>query len=164
MHPRVRAMRPPRRERAHPATVYCARRAYADHDLRRIDGSERQPTARERNAMTLTEQIKEYALELGFDLVRVTSADPFTAAETALKERIGAHLMDGLDWFTAARATVASNPRALLPEARSVIALGTFYLTDAPRDLTTPGDPHGRISAYAWGDDYHEVIRARLDR
>jgi epoxyqueuosine reductase len=114
--------------------------------------------------MTLTEQIKEYALALGFDLVRVTSAEPFTAAETALKERIGAHLMDGLDWFTAARATVASNPRALLPEARSVIALGTFYLTDAPRDLTTPGDPHGRISAYAWGDDYHEVIRARLDR
>jgi epoxyqueuosine reductase len=115
-------------------------------------------------AMSLTEQIKEYALDLGFDLVRVTSADPFAAAEAALKERIGAHLMDGLDWFTLERATVASNPRALLPEARSVIALGTFYLTDAPRDLTAAGEPHGRISAYAWGDDYHHVIRARLDR
>jgi epoxyqueuosine reductase len=114
--------------------------------------------------MSLTEQIKERALELGFDLVRVTSAEPFAAAEVALKERIGAHLMDGLDWFTVERATVASNPRALLPEARSVIALGTFYLTDAPRDQTAPGDPHGRISAYAWGDDYHQVIRARLDQ
>jgi epoxyqueuosine reductase len=114
--------------------------------------------------MTLTGQIKEYALELGFDLVRITSAEPFAAAGAVLKERIGAHLMDGLDWFTVERATVASNPRALLPEARSIIALGTFYLTDAPRDLTAPGDPHGRVSAYAWGDDYHEVIRARLDR
>ena len=71
--------------------------------------------------------------------------------------------MGGLDWFTAERAEVAANPRALLPTARSVIALGTFYLTDAPRDETTPGDPHGRLSCYAWGDDYHEVIRARLD-
>jgi epoxyqueuosine reductase len=114
--------------------------------------------------MSLTEQIKEHALDLGFDLVRVTDAEPFATAEVALKERIGAHLMDGLDWFTVARAEVASNPRALLPEARSVIALGTFYLTDAARDLTAPGDPHGRVSAYAWGDDYHEVIRARLDR
>jgi epoxyqueuosine reductase len=114
--------------------------------------------------MSLTEDIKQHAHDLGFDLVRVTGAEPFVAAEAALKQRIGDHLMDGLDWFTAARAEVASNPRALLPDARSVIALGTFYLTDAPRDLTAPGDPHGRVSCYAWGEDYHEVIRARLDQ
>jgi epoxyqueuosine reductase len=110
-----------------------------------------------------TEQIKDRAAALGFDLVRVTSAEPFPAAERALKERIAAGLMDGLDWFTAERAEVAANPRALLPEARSVIALATFYLTDAPADRTAPGDPHGRLSRYAWGDDYHEVIRRRLD-
>jgi epoxyqueuosine reductase len=113
--------------------------------------------------MTLTEQIKERALALGFDLVRVTTADPLSEAERALKERIRAGLMDGLDWFTEARAEVSANPRALLPSARSVVALATFYLTDAPRDLTAPGDPHGRLSCYAWGDDYHAVIRARLD-
>ncbi|HEU5439126.1 MAG TPA: tRNA epoxyqueuosine(34) reductase QueG [Ktedonobacterales bacterium] len=110
-----------------------------------------------------TEQIKDRAAALGFDLVRVTNAEPFPAAERALKERIAARLMDGLDWFTAERAEVAANPRALLPAARSVIALATFYLTDAPADRTTPGDPHGRLSRYAWGDDYHEVIRRRLD-
>lgn len=114
--------------------------------------------------VSLTEEIKERAFDLGFDLVRVTTAHPFADAEQALKERIGAHLMDGLDWFTAARAEVASNPRALLADARSVISLGTFYLADAPRDLTALGDPHGQVSCYAWGDDYHDVIRARLDR
>lgn len=114
--------------------------------------------------MSLAEEIKEHAYALGFDLVRVTTAEPFVEAAAALKERIGAHLMDGLDWFTVERAEVASNPRALLPDARSVIALGLFYLTDAPRDLTTPDDPHGRLSCYAWGDDYHEVARARLER
>lgn len=111
----------------------------------------------------LTERIREYALSLGFDLVRFTTAEPMPAAESALKDRIAQGLMGGLDWFTAERAEVSANPRALLPTARSVIALGTFYLTDARRDETTPGDPHGRISCYAWGEDYHEVIRARLD-
>ncbi|HEX6796366.1 MAG TPA: tRNA epoxyqueuosine(34) reductase QueG [Ktedonobacterales bacterium] len=115
-------------------------------------------------AADLTEQIKERAYALGFDLVRVTSAEPFPEKERALKERIAAGLMDGLDWFTAARAEVASDPRALLPAARTVITLGTFYLTDAPADRTASGAPHGRISRYAWGDDYHEVSRARLDQ
>jgi epoxyqueuosine reductase len=112
----------------------------------------------------LTERIKERAYALGFDLVRVTTAEPFPEAELALKERIAEGLMGGLDWFTATRAEVSATPRALLPAARSVIALGTFYLSDAPRDLTQPGDPHGQVSCYAWGDDYHEVIRQRLDR
>lgn len=112
----------------------------------------------------LTDHIKERALALGFDVVRVATADPMPEAEAALKAGIGAGHFAGMDWFTAARAEVAANPRALLPAARAVIALGTFYLTDAPRDATTPGDPHGRVSCYAWGEDYHEVIRARLDR
>ncbi len=114
--------------------------------------------------MSLTTDIKDYAASLGFDLVRITSAEPFPEREAAIKERIAQGLMDGLPWFTAERAGVSSNPRALLPDARSVISLAIFYLTDAPRDLTRPGDPHGRISCYAWGDDYHEVIKARLEQ
>jgi epoxyqueuosine reductase len=111
----------------------------------------------------LTEHLRERAYALGFDLVRVTNADPFPETERVLHERIEAGLMGGLDWFTAERASVSANPRALLPTARSMLALGTFYLTDAPRDETAPGDPRGRVSSYAWGDDYHEVIRRRLD-
>jgi epoxyqueuosine reductase len=110
-----------------------------------------------------TRRIVEAAEALGFDLVRVTTADPFPQARRAIEERIALGFFAGMDWLTAERAGVAADPHALLPEARSVIALGMFYLTDAPRDLTFPGDPHGQISCYAWGDDYHEVIRARLD-
>ncbi len=111
----------------------------------------------------LTEHLRERALALGFDLVRVTTADPLPETQAALNERIGAGAFAGMDWFTEARAEVATNPRALLPRARAVLALGTFYLTDAPRDLTAAGEPHGRVASYAWGDDYHERIRARLD-
>jgi epoxyqueuosine reductase len=114
--------------------------------------------------MSITTDIKDYAYSLGFDLVRVTSAEPFPSREATIKERIEQGLMDGLPWFTAERAETSCHPRALLPEARSVISLALFYLTDAPRDLTTPGDPRGRISCYAWGDDYHEVIKAKLEQ
>src|SRR5690349_19855937 len=116
------------------------------------------------SSLSLTTDIKDYAASLGFDLVRVTSAEPFPEREAAIKERIEQGLMDGLPWFTSERAGVSSNPRALLPDARSVISLAIFYLTDAPRDLTTPGDPGGRLSSYAWGDDYHEVIKAKLEQ
>ena len=111
----------------------------------------------------LSERIRERAYALGFDLVRITSAAPLPRAEAALKTRIAAGFFEGMDWLTPERAEVSSDPRALLPTARSVIALGVFYLTDAPRDLSAPSEPHGRVSAYAWGDDYHEVIRRELD-
>ncbi|HEY7124557.1 MAG TPA: tRNA epoxyqueuosine(34) reductase QueG [Ktedonobacterales bacterium] len=114
--------------------------------------------------MSFTTDIKDYAYSLGFDLVRVTTAEPFPEREATIKARIEQGLMDGLPWFTAERSETSCNPRALLPEARSVVSLAIFYLTDAPRDLSTPGDPHGRISSYAWGDDYHEVIKAKLEQ
>ncbi len=117
----------------------------------------------EADRRALTECVRERAYALGFDAVRVATAEPLPETKAVLQRRITDGLMDGLDWFTAARAEVSCDPRALLPTARSVLSLASFYLTDAPRDSATPGDPHGRVSCYAWGDDYHEVIRRRLD-
>ncbi|MBA3826797.1 MAG: DUF1730 domain-containing protein, partial [Ktedonobacterales bacterium] len=111
-----------------------------------------------------TARIKAAAEAMGFDLVNVTSAEPFPQAQQAISERVALGFFTGMDWFTSERAEVSANPRALLPTARSVIALGTFYLTDAPRDRTQPGEPHGQVSCYAWGDDYHTIIRQRLEQ
>ncbi len=105
--------------------------------------------------------IKEYAYSLGFDLARITSADAFPETERVVQERIERGLMDGLPWFTAERASVSCHPDALLPEARSIIALAMFYLTEQP-DEREDGVPRGRISRYAWGDDYHEIIKPKL--
>jgi epoxyqueuosine reductase len=107
--------------------------------------------------------IKEYAYSLGFDVVRITSAEEFPEAERIIKERIARGLMDGLSWFTSARAEVSCHPDVLLPGARSIIALAMFYLTEQPGD-EEDGAPRGRISRYAWGEDYHEVIKPKLER
>jgi epoxyqueuosine reductase len=113
--------------------------------------------------MLTTATIKEYGYSLGFDIVRITSAEEFPEVERVIKERIAEGLMDGLPWFTAERAEVSCHPDALLPEARSIIALAMFYLAEQP-DERQDGVPRGRISRYAWGDDYHEIIKPRLQQ
>jgi epoxyqueuosine reductase len=105
--------------------------------------------------------IKEYAYTLGFDVARITTADALPEAERIIKERISAGLMDGLPWFTAQRADVACHPDALLPDAQSIITLAMFYLAEQPEEIED-GRPHGRISRYAWGTDYHEIIKPKL--
>ena len=120
--------------------------------------------------MLNTATIKEYAYELGFDTARISSAEAFPEAERVIKERIAQGLMDGLPWFTAERADVSCHPDALLPDARSIISLAMFYLTEQPDDENAGTDnaptqgPRGQISRYAWGDDYHEVIKPKLQQ
>ena len=107
--------------------------------------------------------IKEYAYSLGFDSARITSAEALPEAERVIKERIAQGLMDGLPWFTTERADVSCHPDALLPDARSIITLAMCYLTQQP-DEPQDGVPHGRISRYAWGTDYHEVMKPKLQQ
>ena len=56
-----------------------------------------------------------------------------------------------------------SDLRTAFPWARSVVCVGLQYDTRAPYSTEAPPD-RGWISRYAWGDDYHDVMRAMLDR
>ena len=107
--------------------------------------------------------IKEYAYSLGFDIARITTAEAFPEAERIIKERIAQGLMAGLPWFTSERSEVSCRPDVLLPEAQSIITLAMFYLSEQPEDIDD-GIPRGRISRYAWGDDYHEIIKPKLQQ
>jgi epoxyqueuosine reductase len=110
----------------------------------------------------LKQVIVAEAHRLGFDLVRVTGAEPFPETQRVLEERIAAGLYAGLPWFHAERARVAGDPRHLLPGAQSIVAVGISYLSDGETDASRPGAPAGRIARYAWGQDYHEVFKGKL--
>jgi epoxyqueuosine reductase len=58
-----------------------------------------------------------------------------------------------------ARTRLATRPQELLPGAQSLVVVGVAYRTAEP----DPG-PGGRIARYAWGDDYHDVMKARLQQ
>ncbi len=107
--------------------------------------------------------IKEYAYALGFDSARITTAEALPEAERVIKERIAQGLMDGLPWFTAERSEVSCHPDALLPGAQSIITLAMFYLTQQPDEMQNDV-ARGRISRYAWGNDYHELIKPKLQQ
>ena len=109
---------------------------------------------------TFEKSIKEHGRSLGFDVVGITSAAPFLRDEKAAIQRIRDGLMDGLSWYTEERVRRVTHPEVLLPEGRSIISVAVGYLRGEPQ--TAGGGPHGKIGRYAWGDDYHEIIKNRL--
>jgi epoxyqueuosine reductase len=102
----------------------------------------------------LTQAVKAEAHRLGFELVGVTSPDPPPHLDTF--ER---WLADGrqatMGYLATPRARERrADPRQILPECETILCLGLRY--DAPMDA------QGLIAAYAWGDDYHNVLKPRL--
>jgi epoxyqueuosine reductase len=103
--------------------------------------------------------IKEFAKSLGFDLVGITDAEPFLQDEAIALERVRNGYMDGLPWYTEERVKKMNRPTELLPGARSVISVATSYHID---ESDQTGSLRGKVSRYAWGDDYHEVLKNKL--
>lgn len=69
-----------------------------------------------------------------------------------------------MGYLTDYRAERRCDPRSLLPSAKSVICVGRIY--NGPEPRTAVFDPAERawIARYAWGDDYHEIMREGLER
>jgi epoxyqueuosine reductase len=112
--------------------------------------------------MSLTDQVKEEAQRLGFQLVGVTAPDPpphYAVYEAWLDS--GCHGEMGYLASERARQRRA-DPRQILPECQSILVLGMRYPT--PELIAKPDSAglDGRVSSYAWGNDYHEVIVERL--
>lgn len=106
----------------------------------------------------LTEKIKQIALSIGFTKAGVTSADPFDEAANRLNAWVnsGAHGMMGYMERNHAKRRDVKN---ILPNAKSILSLALNYYNEAE----TPYDPNLKISRYAWGDDYHDVISGMLE-
>src|SRR5439155_13675840 len=109
---------------------------------------------------SVTDEVKRRATERGCCSVGETGAERFSEAETAAAKRTGQGLMEGLSWWSEARAHASADPRRATPDARSVIALAFPHPVVNP---PSPSDgPRGRIAAYALGRDYHEVLLERM--
>ena len=109
----------------------------------------------------LAARAKALALEAGFDLVGLARADapPDLSFFTEWVARGHAGEMAYLSSQVAKRADL----RAVFPWARSVLCVGLQYDTPPPYSTAAASD-RGWISRYAWGDDYHDVMKAMLER
>jgi epoxyqueuosine reductase len=111
-----------------------------------------------------TAWIAAHAKELGFELCGVAPVERFpelAQTEDWLSRGYGGEMK----YLSDPRR---SDPQKAFPGIRSVIVCALNYNTSQPRSIDVPdfggADPRGWISRYAWGTDYHEVLRAKLDQ
>jgi epoxyqueuosine reductase len=112
-------------------------------------------------ANTLKQSIIDEARTLGFDAVRFASADAVDGAGAALDTFFGEGRQGDMDWL-ARTAERRKAPRALWPEANSVILLGLNYGRGGDPLEILEQRSRGAISIYAQGADYHDVLKAKL--
>ncbi len=129
--------------------------------------------------MILRDLVKRRAIECGFDLVGITLLPVAQGPEFArrwLQEGFGGEMH-------YLRNPKREDPRLVLPSAKSAILVGLVYNTSLPYSTESAGmetagtqgreagqparpldGPRAWISRYAWGRDYHSVMRERLER
>jgi epoxyqueuosine reductase len=107
------------------------------------------------SVISITEQIKSKALDLGFNKIGIARAEPLAEEGERFLEWLDRGYQGEMAWLEREPAKRV-DPRAIFPEAKSVISVALNYYT--PSQHETPG----KISRYAWGDDYHDVVKEKL--
>ena len=98
------------------------------------------------------------ASELGFAKCGIVPAVRLDDEAARLREWLDRGYQGEMRWMDRPEQDRA-DPRTVMPKARSVIVLASNYFTP----YSHSDDPaQGKISRYAWGDDYHDVLRERM--
>ncbi|HEY6387416.1 MAG TPA: tRNA epoxyqueuosine(34) reductase QueG [Candidatus Acidoferrum sp.] len=109
-----------------------------------------------------TAWIVERASALGFDLCGVVRAEKFPELDLA-PEWLARGYAGEMKYLADERRI---NPQSVMPGICSVIVCALNYNSSAPRSMDAfipkGTDPHGWISRYAWGQDYHEFLQQKL--
>ena len=107
----------------------------------------------------LAAAIKDRALLDGFHKVGIVRAEPLAEEAPRLKEWLARGYHGEMAWM-ARDVEKRLDPRAIFPQARSIVVVALNYYTP---DQHQENSRTGKVSRYAWGDDYHDVIKTRLE-
>ncbi|MDX1956205.1 MAG: tRNA epoxyqueuosine(34) reductase QueG [Chitinophagaceae bacterium] len=103
-----------------------------------------------------TATIKILARQLGFDHCGIAKAEALEEDARRLEKWLAKGMHGGMAYMEN-HFDLRTDPRKLVPGARSVITLLLNYFPEKEQNPSAP-----QISKYAYGKDYHEVIRAKL--
>lgn len=107
----------------------------------------------------LSLRIKSEAQRLGFELVGISPAN-VAPREESFADWLRRGFAGEMDYLPR-NEELRRNPQQLMPWAVSVVSVAMNYFTPHVRPKGS-GQPKGWISRYAWGDDYHELIKNKL--
>ena len=112
----------------------------------------------------LGQYVKRLSKSVGFDSCGIARAEPIGRSDYVR------------EWLDSGRAGTMQymykyfksrvDPSQLLENARSIIMVALLYNQDGaesgePSAMRDPANP-GRVAMYAWGDDYHRVLKVKL--
>ncbi|MGH9470721.1 MAG: tRNA epoxyqueuosine(34) reductase QueG [Terriglobia bacterium] len=119
--------------------------------------------------MNPSQFLKARAIALGFDLVGIAPADALPDLEFS-RQWVAAGNGGQMTYLANPKR---DDPRCVLPSVQSVVCAALVYNTPLPystemraeadENPQAPAPPRAWISRYAWGADYHEVMRAKLE-
>lgn len=107
---------------------------------------------------SLSQQIKQKAFEIGFDKIGIVPAEFSETEFDRLQNWLGKGFQAEMRWMER-EPEKRINPKIYFPEAESVIAVALNYYTAHTHENDSS---KGKISRYAWGDDYHDIMREKL--
>ncbi|MDQ3321651.1 MAG: DUF1730 domain-containing protein, partial [Acidobacteriota bacterium] len=108
--------------------------------------------------ISLTEKIKQKALEIGFHKIGFARAEPLREEGEYLRAWLAKNYHGAMSWMER-EPEKRIDPRLIFPEAKSVVVVALNYFTPHEHEAD---DAKGKISRYAWGDDYHDVVKEKL--
>lgn len=107
----------------------------------------------------LTDEVKREARRVGFDLVGIAAPDPSRHA-ARYRDWLAAGCHADMGYLARPDAVdKRADPRVLMPEVRSVVVVAMAYY---PGDFPPVAKLDGRVSRYAWGADYHDLMMEKL--
>ena len=110
----------------------------------------------------LKQEIIEYSKSIGIDKIGFTTADPFVELKERLRVQQQLNYQSGFEEKDIEKRT---DPKRLMPEARSIIAIALAYpsrLKNKPKNEKE--NRRGLFASVSWGMDYHLVLRERLKK
>jgi epoxyqueuosine reductase len=106
----------------------------------------------------LSEKIKSKAIELGFDKVGITKAGSTIKQKNDLEKWISNNGHATMDWISK-RKEERGDIRKYFPNVKSVISVAmNYYVGMDQSDINSDY----KFSNYAWGEDYHDILKSRL--
>ncbi len=107
---------------------------------------------------SLSEEIKQKALETGFHKVGIVRAEPLVKEANHLREWLAENYHGEMLWMER-EPEKRVDPNLLFAEAKSIIVVAHNYFTPHQHE---ENPAKGKVSRYAWGDDYHDVLKEKL--
>jgi epoxyqueuosine reductase len=108
--------------------------------------------------VSFTGKIKQKALEIGFHKIGVARAAPLAAETEYLEQWLEKDFHGEMRWMER-EPEKRADPKLIFAEAKSVIAVALNYYTPHEHEQN---ESKGKVSRYAWGDDYHDVVKDKL--